>query len=321
MYKGPVASVSLNDGSIDMNTKRRYRLYGVPQVSPVSRGLVVAGFQGSGVLDGTYVSDILGASKVLSSIDTASKIASIIQDSTGSFTLQMLDTTTGSFYFLNDPLGGGFIIEYSDGDNHAVGVDVISLKIHLAQLNISITRSIEYQISGFATGTNSFAKDMPYDELTAVPPGYGIVLNADGEIHKFDYGINNYINSPNNKSYDELLYMGTAAILRNVDAAAKIDADFLLSDITGGFDSRLVLSAIMGAGHGDRFLLSSIHGNPEWSFAEGLSSVSGIGLTKNRGLIASIHQPLNYYESCVAGSRASGGVIPNDLHPGELQSR
>ncbi|MGP4981892.1 hypothetical protein ACTXO4_10970 [Glutamicibacter arilaitensis] len=315
MYRGPVVITELNSGVVDPISTLRYRIFGINQVASHELGLVAIGFQGSGAIGDSFVSNLDTLRSIVQKFSNINDMISLIKDAAGSFTLQILDENTGSIYFLNDPLGGGLIIKYLDDSLEAYAVDVVSIKMALTLYGVSLTRSLEYQIASFGTGTASLACDLPYDELTVMPAGVGIKLAATGSSTIIDYGVNSYIYEGNNNSYQDLIELGIDSMKRNICAVSTVPSKMHLADITGGFDSRLVLSGILSSGLQDLFTLSSIYENKEWEFAEGLSRVSGIPLTSERGWVRGVHRNDNFYEDCFASSRPSGGVIPNDLNP------
>lgn len=314
MHKGPVLFIDKTCPSLDPTTRRKYHLQGVPQVSPTREKIIALGFQGSGVFRNKYISDVYDLNSVIEGVESIDEIVRIISDSSGSFTMQLVDPMSGHVYFLNDPLGGGFILEYEIGGRYALGVDPLSIKLALNQRGIQIQRSLSFQISGLATGTHAFAGDTPYQELRALPPGCGISVAPSGKKTVIDYQTNDYINLPNPRDYDELVYRGAAKILRNIEAVSNISAGYFLTDLTGGFDSRLVLAGILGTQRQNQYIASSIFDNSEWGYAEGLARSVGMKITKNRGLRAAITHPSSYFESCFAASRPSGGMISNDLN-------
>ncbi|MGP5342293.1 hypothetical protein ACTXML_16970 [Glutamicibacter arilaitensis] len=315
MYRGPVAIIERESGAIDPITGRRYKIFGSHQVASHETGIIVFGFQGSGVIDDVFISNIHSAKIFAQRFSSLNQILDLLKESTGSFTIQLLDTQSGESYFLNDPLGGGLIVRYLDKTIDATAVDVISMKIALHLHGVSLSRSIDYQISRLGTGTASFGGDLPYDELTVLPPGIGIRLDRNGLTSTIDYGSNSYLYEENHESYENLIDLGVDQIRRNVTAVSDIGSSVLHSDITGGFDSRLVLAGILSSGNQSKYILTSIFQNKEWEYAEGLARTLDIPLTQQRGWVRSLVQHQNFYESCVGRARPSGGVIPNDLDP------
>lgn len=320
MREGPVL-VSGQQCDLDTVFNTKYRIHHVPQVSPLSQGLVVLDYAGSGIIGGRLVTcndDLVPIVKECASFD---RLENLLSGSSGSYTLLVLELSTRECRWYSDPLGGGLLFEYSSGGMIAASSNVGTLACVLRdQYGVSIRRSPLFEIAGYATGSACYGAGTPYIGVSVIPPRVYVKVSADGlwSLEQYDLpaGLDLYGSGSelSNADLSDLIDAGAGEIVTNVTAAVSGSGNSLvLSDITGGFDSRLVLAGILAAGAGENVVLSSIRNHPEWVYAEGLAAISGLRLTDFRGLVGAVVGQGRYIEKAFLGSLSSGGIIANDI--------
>lgn len=314
MFDSPVIVIDPSDRGLDPNLRTGYKLSSRNSVSSLSTGLVCIEFRGCGVIAGSLCNTPQDAQAVLNNFSTRPDLVKAVGDAVGSFTLVIYDATDASIYYLNDPLGGGMIFRYGAANAAAVSADITSLRGCLEDHRLPLNRNLLYEISGFATGSQCHGGDTPFYEIHVEPPGSGLMITREGIIHRLDYCINDFMYSGGKgASFDELLDAGTERITQSLTAAISDGSHLVLSDITGGFDSRLVLSAIMASGLNSEVVLRSIPNSAEWDYATGLAKLCGMQIAEDDGFDKVWETSSDLYESCVSGARASGGLINNDM--------
>lgn len=314
MHSSPVASINLDhDYLLDPQFFTKYTLSTSRRPEPFGPPLTLLEFRGACVIAGSFLTRESEAQELLSQFRSVRSLLKAIMSSSGSFTLVVYDQDTRETYFLNDPLGGGFIFKYEGTGARAFSTSISSLRSVLEASGVAVTRDVMYELAGFATGTQHNAADTPFYEITVVDAGNGVRIMADGQCENLDYGVNNYIYGDAPIDISDAIAEGTSQIAENVRAVLDYDSDMIISDITGGFDSRLVLAAISALDACNSVTLRSLRGNAEWEFAEKLAATYDMRLTDNKafGEVWGIHQDL--YEDSVVGARNSGGIIFNEM--------
>lgn len=290
-----------------------YRANGPRRPEPFGPKLALLEFRGACVINGSFYTKQREVEDLLGRFEDVESLLRVLGSSTGSFTLAILDTTTRDSYLLNDPLGGGFLFKYAHADVAAFSTDITSLRSVLDAEGLPVTRDAMFELSGFSTGTQHHASDTPFREISVLESGFGLRIRSEGSTEVVDYGINDVIYGDTPLDIQESINDGVSAIRNNVNAVLNYGSDLVISDITGGFDSRLVLAAISSLDACDAVVLRSLRRNAEWEFAENLAAAYGMELTDGRafGEVWGIKQDL--YEDSVAPARSSGGVIANDM--------
>lgn len=312
MSFAPVAVVDPGVRALDPRTFTAYSLSGVKGPEAFSGRLACLEFRGSGVIGGVFYTRLIEIVGMVEKYENVSDLIKLMAGASGSFTLVIFDRVTRDLYFLNDPLGGGFILRYTDNEFIGVSTDLTSLRYVVQDFGRTITRDYLYELAGFATGTQHNAADTPFQEITVEDSGFGLRISAEGVVESLDYGVNDYLYSGSRMSEEELVAEGTRQIKENLSAVLNYDPSLIVSDITGGFDSRLVLAGISALDATDSIVLRSIRPNAEWPYAESLAATYGMQLTDGKGFgeVWGIRHDL--YEDSVVGARKSGGLIANE---------
>jgi len=322
MYDSPTVITHAQERSQDPKIGPSYFLTGANSISALSPKYICLEFRGTGVIANQLVNTKEMAQSIIEQKAELNQFFELLAGSSGSFTCVVYDSTDQSIYFLNDPLGGGMIFLYENAGMQALSVDILNMRSAVQGLGGQITRNILYEFAGFVTGSHCHGGDTPYHEIDLVEPGVGMKVSREGCLSKIDYGVNNYMYSGGaGKSYEELIDSGADAVEKTIAAAVDANAELLLADLSGGFDSRLVLAGIASVGATSEVVIRSIKNSPEWEYALGLANVYGMRITDFRGFDPAGTGPRTFFESSVAGARSSGGIITNDVAQNAIPAR
>lgn len=280
----------------------------------------VLAFQGAGILRGAVVSTLEAATAALVGIADWAALRDLIVCSTGSYALQVRDRETGSLLFLNDPLGGAYIFEYEDAEAVIISSSLSTIKLLCSLSGRSLAREPFFELANFATGTAVYGANSPYKQVFSVRPGFGVEVGTEGKVSRLSYGVRELLNDLRNIDYHELIKAGTEVIRDNIDAALDSGAPLVSSDLSGGFDSRLVLAGVLATGRQDEVVFSSIRRSPEWDCVYNLAGEFQLNLTDVRFNGDEALSGASIYERAVSGSRSSGGFIDFGLDPGVMKT-
>lgn len=313
MTLAPIAVLDSGTQLLDRRVFTRYLIEGTKSPEAFGPQLACLEFRGAGVIGGSFYTRRSEVENLLAQRGSITEVIDLIRSASGSFTLVVFDQDSRDLYFLNDPLGGGFLLRFQKGTFTAVSTDLTSLRQVVHAHGYSTTRDYAYELSGFATKTQSNAGDTPFREITVEESGFGLRISADGLLETIDYGVNDYIYSRDARDEQELLVQGAEEIKTNLSAVLNYQPQLIISDITGGFDSRLVLAGLSSLNACDSVVLRSIRHIVEWEYAEKLAATYSMELTDGSafGEIWGIKHDL--YEDSVNGARKSGGLIANEM--------
>lgn len=266
-------------------------------------------FSGCGVIADHFSTSILDVPVFRSREELWTAIA----DSTGSFTATFVNFDTRETYLVNDPMGGGPIFRYSSKGFCAIGSDLEALLLALEKHGFATSIDPLFEFSNLATGTPSYAADTPYKGVELIELGVGVVVESDGKLRLLEYFDRESSFSTGDHPHEDLIDHGVEVVRNNIKAVAESKSSLKLADITGGFDSRLVLAAISDASLEDGIALASIKATPEWDFAERLAVYSGLPLTDHRIRTKSLVSSADAHEQAIAPVRRSMGLISNQV--------
>ncbi|MGP5191723.1 hypothetical protein [Vreelandella alkaliphila] len=156
--------------------------------------------------------------------------------------------------FANDQLGMYPVLYWSDGESLVVTNNpILSEKVVKESIGISLERSIQNVVneivaaSPLNTGPFKNMRFLPFDSELVVREGGWEVKRRSGD----DFFYNSWVGE------DELLDLSILEVTENVKAIAKSSFEIKIADITGGFDSRLVLAAILNSGLENEFFFNT----------------------------------------------------------------
>ena len=244
------------------------------------RGIEVVDFQGCGIIRGAFVRSIWEAKGQLEQFTDISDVATAMSRSKGSICVHIFDHRTRDYYIMNDPLGGGQIYIYSNGSHSVFGSNLNSITELCAARGDKLKRDIRYFAAAVLTYTHSYGSDSPYEGVRVLRRGEYLRIHRDGHTEIFSVAPpeNLYLDT---RPYNDALALLRRDILENVTAPAALDYDYKVSHLTAGFDSRLVLSAMLHARVADQFLYHCINTSPDATIAKQLAGHLGLRYTPN----------------------------------------
>ncbi len=308
LFNSPVY-VCLEESPVgDSWNRSRWISIGGRQVGADSANLEVQSFSGGGRVAGTFVSDLIGLQSVLSSRD-ANDLPQIIAASTGSFTASILDGESEVTYLLTDPLGGGMLFRYQGDGVVAFGFDVESLRGVLTSFGFVTKRDPLFELGAIGVGTGYLGADSPIEDFQLIASDTVIKLHPDGSYDEHLLGVDHKCYSANRNEYEDLISEGVRNVRNNALAVAKASQGEIYADITGGFDSRLVISGLNNAQILDKASFYSLKSSSEWETACGIARVCGRPISWIYPVSSVVEENTNFLFSCLEGSRDSSGTI------------
>lgn len=142
-------------------------------------------------------------------------------------------------YILPDPLGSAIVFKYEHEHTVVISSDIESILKTLKTKNIIIKKNINYLIEVISTGNGGF-NTSSYIDIEAIKP-FEYISIYNSSIKLSTYVKKNDFFNPENK--DVLFEKSREEILQNISATLNHNGN-KISHLTGGFDSRLVLSAL-----------------------------------------------------------------------------
>lgn len=240
----------------------------------------VLGLHGTGSWNGRLLADISDAAPIIAParIETWEAIGEKLR---GSVSLYVWDRASQELAVLADPLGAGIVYRFDDGKDSAVSSDLPRLVRFLQTRGKKLTRSAKYSASLIVTGSGGMYASS-YDEIDALDHFQYIVFRRSS-IEVRTYGVKNRVFS-NSNSYDDSLLETYQEILDCTQAAINSKHEYRVAHLTGGFDSRVVLAAILKLGRQNDFkyyCLPSMQADRE--VAEGLATAYDLEMTTFSG--------------------------------------
>lgn len=170
----------------------------------------------------------------------------------GGVALFVHDPRTGRSVAVNDPYGACSLMIYRDARRTVVSTDLNLLYVHLKENGVALRKSFRHLASMFATGVGGFAS-APYEGVEILPFGtWARATPAGVETEELDLGA--LVTEWSAKGYEDGLdevHAGISETFRALETRAGIAP---IAHLTGGADSRLVLSFLQASGDDDRYL-------------------------------------------------------------------
>ncbi|MGN7298775.1 hypothetical protein [Ferdinandcohnia sp. SAFN-114] len=220
-----------------------------------------------------------------------------------------------------DPLGYAMVNYYIDEDLIIISNELRDIVKLLGLFGKELNVCTDYFYEMIATGRGGFFSS-PYEEIKVLEPFEFIVLDQEGNVTILEYVIkSDFFNIK--ETYNVLFEKGVQDISDNIISVGRYKNDgFKISHLTGGFDSRIVLSGIIGNDLKDDiyFYCSGSNKLPDKMIAEKLAveldlkmtDFPGFNLKKNyKNFKEQLRLPLDFTGGIIA-SPASDYHIPNN---------
>lgn len=232
----------------------------------------------------------------------------------GAAALYVEDPTRRRLQVFPDPLGAAIVYAYEGPKYLAVSADLTMLVDVLALLGVRLTKSLDFAIELAACG-NGGVFPSPYRELRALKP-FEYVTVRTGRIEVGRYSSEKTFFEPAGL-YDTQLVKAQNEILNNLNAASTGLRDVLTSQLTGGFDSRLVLAGLISLNRekATRFYSQGDPVLPDRRIAERLSVELGLTMTEHPGTVV-VEAPSDFGGKLVWPLFNSRGILGIGPHKG-----
>ena len=193
-------------------------------------------------------------------------------------------------YLCPDPLGAMVVFEYKSPNVLAYSSDLGSLVEAVQGLGEVVEKNFNYLVELIATGNGGFFSSS-YKNIFSLHPFEYLHINQKGGRRSIYSVRDDFFSAPH--SLDDLFEKSRAEILENVAAVAQSGFGSCISHLTGGFDSRLILSALIYSGYADkfRFMCSGGLNLPDRRIAGELCGHLDLCLTNSDGTVKAPYQP------------------------------
>lgn len=293
---------------------RDYLIQGCTLQNRNSNALHVLGVQGTGIIKDTLIRNIADAEKVIANCSSGGDAVDLMANARGSLAIQLFSPVDQSVYLLNDPLGGAPIYHYHGSSCDAYSSDLGSLVSAIKMRGDRLTAEPKYFAAGVLTGTHSYGASTPFKEIESQRRGFGFRIDKLGQPSKIQILSSEHLyfsSETYEKGFDQL----TSDICDNISIAARPTFDSRNSHLTAGFDSRLVLAAIVHLNLQDSFVFSCIENSSDWEIAKNVAGELNLLFSGSDGSPKGTGYALNYFESITRTARRSAGSIVAGIDP------
>lgn len=267
----------------------------------------------------THGTGIVGEKFVSSSEDILESLKKIKHKEFSSFgeeirgSLCLYFSSAKKCWILPDPLGGGMLLEYKDDDICAYSSDMQSLIQALEGINKKPKKNFDYLTEIISTGNGGFFSSS-FQKIKPIPQFSYVVVDNTGCFTK-EYKIRSTL-FEHPASLDDLFEKTRSEILSNILAVSKAGNKIKTSHLTGGFDSRLVLSAIMHLNLQDefQFMCSGRMDLPDKKISYDLCGHFNLAFTDDDGLARKAYQPGHAFDDTYGMLRQEQGIGGNKNH-------
>lgn len=279
----------------------------VESALPVSRGSRKFWLDGSVVLQGSCIlrtSDLEGVLPAAVESWTVEQIANWWASSARNpGALYIEDPLEGWSACLPDPLGGAIAFTFQENGKSFVSTDTVQLVAVAHSHNVRLEKDPLFQVERMVLG-NGGLTNSSYANVVAIEPFEYLVVNGfQVRVRKYDV-----LRRLENHSLFDLFGELRNDVMSAVHAIANSTSEQVISHLTGGFDSRLVLSAILNQGLQNKVSIfcSGPEGSTDRIVADGLSRKFNLKRSNGAGLAPAPTE--NMSERLMGPLFASGGI-------------
>lgn len=275
--------------------------------TPVVRGTKRFWLDGSVIFNGTclrrtsHLDQVLPASAANWSINEIASWWS--QSARNPGALYVEDASLGWSACLPDPLGGALAFSYRSSGLSLISTDIVEL-VRVAKIHgQTLTKDPLFQVERLMLG-NGGLTNASYEGVKTAEPFQYFVMEGN-QIFTRDYGL---LATLEPYSLHELFQKLRSDVQSSVQAIADSDSKQVISHLTGGFDSRLVLASILDLGVQDRVKVfcSGPEGSTDRIVADGLTREYSLNRVNGAGLSSA--PTTNMSERLMAPLFVSGGI-------------
>ena len=211
---------------------------------------------------------------------------------------------TGRLVVLPDPVGGATVFVHETPGLTVLSSDYGALIATLTDLGIRPAKDLMYQVERTVLGSSGLWQTS-YEGGRRVPTFTHLVVDRGG-LREVRYDAAPSLTEP--ISYFDGLSAVRTDVLESVEAIAAAPTVERIAHLTGGFDSRLVLGALLETGLQDRFdfFCSGPPESPDRAVADGLARTFGLRRSHAAGLTPTVVG--TFAEQQLALLRYTGGL-------------
>lgn len=170
----------------------------------------------------------------------------------GAAALFVHDPASGRSVAVNDPFGSCFLCVYRDAKRTVVSTDLSLMRSHLKENGVQLRKSMRHIASMFATGVGGFAS-APYEDVEILSIGTFVTATPRG-VAVAELDLAPLVAAAAEAKYEHGLEEVDVDIATTFRALAGRDDAAPIAHLTGGADSRLVLSYLQQVGIADRYM-------------------------------------------------------------------
>ncbi|MEE1620769.1 hypothetical protein ACQ7DA_07565 [Zafaria sp. J156] len=234
------------------------------------------GLSGAGVVGRTFLSSPdelarwLAANPRSTPVDLGARLR-------GAVCAVLYEPRTHRVSLVPDPLGSAFVYSWRHGHAFVHSNDLGLLRRLVARRGHGLRKSLPYLLSVLAVGNGGYYP-ASYEDVEVLAPGRLLELSPEGEARR-DYRL------PADLGAAAAREALSAELCDNVEASVASGAGPVVAHLTGGFDSRLVLAALLATGRaGDvAFFCSGPPTSLDRCVADGLMRQYGLRSTGHPG--------------------------------------
>jgi hypothetical protein len=290
-----------------------FRIYDGCYFIPSSKALDtkngIIDISGSGVYKNKFItksSDVYDIIHDLSSDSIGKNIR-------GSLSFYVINKVENKASIIADPLSGGIVFYFQSEAVTVFSNSINSINSILNALGIHLKKSMDYLNELVSTGNGGFF-DSSYEEIKALKP----FQYVEAWNHSFtikDYSWKQQFFTPVT-NYNEEIEKAVEEIKNNITAVSNYDnGAHKIAHLTGGFDSRLVLSSILNinASNDYHFFCSDQFELTDQLIAERLSTEYNLIMTEYPGY-NTLKNPFTLEEEYLLPMQFSGGILSAGIH-------
>jgi hypothetical protein len=226
----------------------------------------------------------------------------------GSLSFYLINTTEQHVEIIADPLGGAIIFYYKSDSISVFSNSITSIINVLNMINIYPKKSMDYLTELISTGNGGYFESS-YEGIHALKP-FQYIKGINNSFSIQDYTWKHEFFSPIS-DYNAGLELAVEEIKNNIKAVTNYkNSSYKIAHLTGGFDSRLVLSSILNTDSSDHyhFFCSGNSDMPDRHIAEKLSSEFNLTMTEYGGQ-SPLNTPSTLEEEYLWQMQFTGGIL------------
>lgn len=230
----------------DYDWLEKYRCFGNNYLINSDNSTVLNNqFNGSGIYENEFVSSKECLQNKCQIELSDSEIDDIQFEMRGSLTNYIVNRKSEKIYIVPDPLGLSIVYYYLSPSLKVYSNSMKEIKKILDLFGYTLTKDINYFYEALVIGNGGIAHT-PYEEIHALQP-FSYIKIGDNFIQNVENKrIINFIDSIENIDYKDVIKEAKKDIILNINAASNYKTKGKkITQLTGGFDSRLILSALL----------------------------------------------------------------------------